>query len=84
MKLREWLEQYRQELVDIKISQVEMQQDLKHHIKRTNLLEDSVTMMREEIAPIKTHVAIVGAIAKSAIIVIGAIASLVAIYKALF
>lgn len=31
--------------------------DLGHHIKRTDLAERSIELLREEIVPVKTHVA---------------------------
>jgi hypothetical protein len=44
------------DIVDIKLNQKENTVDIRYHIKRTDLLEESVEMLRLELRPIKAHV----------------------------
>jgi hypothetical protein len=42
----------------------EVKADLRHHIRRTELNEESLTLLRSEVEPLKTHVAMWGGAGK--------------------
>lgn len=81
MKLRDWLEQHQKEMLDIRVDQAEIKKDIKHHIRRTSLLEENMNYLRKEFNPIKTHIAITSAVTKGLLWVTSVVAGLAAIYK---
>lgn len=46
-------------LNEIKVSQLAMQKDLEYHIKRTNLLEEQVKVINDEIRPMLPQIKLV-------------------------
>ena len=52
------------ELTEIKVHLAEIKVDLKHHIKRTELLEGEVREWRRDMDPVKKHVTVVSGIGK--------------------
>ena len=63
-ELRNDVKELRQEVADVRSTLVRNTSSLEHHIRRTDLLEESLDLMRVELKPISTHVAVVGALAK--------------------
>ena len=53
----------------------EIKSDLRFHIKRTELNEENLELLRKDFAPLKTHVAVVGALVKG----LGVVGTLVGI-----
>lgn len=47
------------ELTEIKVHLAEIKVDLRHHMKRTELLEDEVRAWREDLKPVQRHVNVV-------------------------
>ena len=66
---------------DIRVDQAEIKRDIKHHIQRTNLLEENMQYLRKEFNPIKTHVAITGAVTKGLLWVVSILGGVAAIYN---
>ena len=58
------LDDIHSELVEIKLTQKEIELNLKEHIRRTELAEESIQLIREEFKPIKKHVDTVNTTAK--------------------
>lgn len=58
--LKDWLgpkfDKLEDEVVQIRIIQSSQASDLAHHIKRTNLLEERLEQIAEEIKPVQNHV----------------------------
>lgn len=52
----EFFQKLRDDIADIKTSQKVMERDIAHHIKRTELAEEAIRLVREEIKPVKKHV----------------------------
>lgn len=57
--------------------------DIRHHIKRTDLLETDVRMWRKDIEPIQKHVGFVNGLAKLSIVA-AACATVVGVLVAIF
>lgn len=58
---------------EIKQSQLAMQKDIAHHIYRTDLAEQNITLLRGEVEPIKRHVDMVsGALKLIGMVSVGA------------
>lgn len=55
-KMLDKQEKISEEIHDIKVVLVEQHESLKYHIKRTDLLEESVEKLREEMKPVQSHV----------------------------
>ena len=47
------------DIEQIKVDMAEIKVDLKHHIKRTELLEDEVRAWRNDLKPVQKHVTII-------------------------
>ena len=75
MKLEERVEVIIEKLDEVSRKQSVHSAILKEHVRRTNLLEATTESIREEMQPIKIHVALVGSIAK----VLAVIGTMVAI-----
>jgi hypothetical protein len=52
------------DIAGIKGSQTSMEGDLLTHIKRTELAEEAIELLRQEVKPISTHVAILSVLTK--------------------
>lgn len=74
MKLRDTLQQLIKDIAEIK-------GDLKYHIYRTDLLEAEFNKESERLDDVHDHVVIVRAIFKYGLAALGALATLLAIYK---
>ena len=62
----------------------EIKVSLKYHIKRTNLLEESIELLRKDVKPIERYVTIINGILKLiglSSIIIGAIASFIKVIE---
>lgn len=71
-KIEEKLEKVDEKLSSIDVTLAKQAKDLEHHIYRTELAEQNLDLIRQEMVPVKKHVAIMDATLK----VIGAIASI--------
>lgn len=63
----------------IQVILARQEEHLEHHIKRTDLLEESVEMLRNEIKPIKSHVEFVNKLCKFFTVTVAVAASSVGI-----
>lgn len=71
-KIEEKLDKVEEKLSSIDVTLAKQAKDLEHHIYRTELAEQNLDLIRQEMVPVKKHVAIMDATLK----VIGAIASI--------
>ena len=60
---------------EIKILLAKQEESLRYHIKRTDLAEDNMALLRDELKPIKNHVALVNAVLR----IFGAFAAIVSV-----
>lgn len=84
MKLRDYLDHQHEQMTDIKVAIKGIQKDIGYHVKRTNLLEEKVNLIRKQVKPLETQATIVKTVCKgiaSLIFVAGAAAG---IYKIFF
>jgi archaellum component FlaC len=72
-KIEEKLDKVEEKLSSIDVTLAKQAKDLEHHIYRTDLAENNIELLRNEMQPVKKHVALMDASLK----VIGAIASVV-------
>lgn len=83
-KIEEKLEKVDEKLSNIDVTLTKQAKDIEHHIYRTDLAEQNLDILRQELLPVKKHVALVDASLK----IIGAIASVItfaaALYKVIF
>lgn len=68
-----------QHLSEIKVHLAEIKVDLKHHIKRTELLEKEVGAWRQDLKPIQRHVNVVNGVG-ALLLMAAAVGSAVAAY----
>lgn len=83
-KILEVLHQIQSDVVELKITQQVILKDIEHHIKRTQIAEENIELLRAELKPVQDHVVQVNGIGKflgiSGIILAG-IVSLIEILK---
>jgi predicted protein tyrosine phosphatase len=72
-KIEEKLDKVDEKLSSIDITLVKQAKDLEHHIYRTELAEQNLDLIRQEMVPVKRHIALMDASLK----IIGALASAV-------
>ena len=77
--MSEKLDKIQEDVTDIKISIVEIQKDINYHIMRTDLAEENLNVLKQEVQPIKLHVDRVNFLVKIGIFFGGLAAFLVAI-----
>jgi len=70
-------------ITNIESTLTKQQTILEEHQRRSLANEDAVALMRADLEPIKTHVAVVGAIAKAGTVLIGLAGTVVGVLKAL-
>ena len=71
------------DLTEIKVHLAEIKVDLRHHIRRTEILEGDVRSWRKDILPIQKHVTIVSGVFKlllAATVVATAVAALIPLF----
>ena len=71
-KIEEKLDKVDEKLSSIDVTLAKQAKDLEHHIFRTDLAEANIELLRNELQPVKKHVALVDAGLK----IIGALASI--------
>jgi predicted nucleic acid-binding Zn-ribbon protein len=72
-KIEEKLDRVEEKISSIDVTLAKQAKDLEHHIYRTELAEENLSLIRQEMVPVKKHVALMDASLK----VIGAIASII-------
>jgi len=55
-KLYDKQEKMSEDMSDIKVILGKQEENIAHHIKRTDLLEENIKLLKEEISPVKEHV----------------------------
>lgn len=76
------LKQIQKDIYETKIDIAEIKTDLRHHIKRTELLEGEVRQNRQDLKPVREHVNFIKNLGRLTTWVVG-IGGLVAAYLAL-
>ena len=72
-KIEEKLDKVDEKLSSIDVTLARQAKDLEHHIYRTSLAEENIDLIRQEMVPVKRHIALMDASLK----IIGALASAV-------
>ena len=87
MEFRKWLADRLDRLegtqVEIRGELCEVKVDLANHMRRTELAEEAVSLLRDEVKPISAHVAVASGIFK-AFVALGSVASVVYAVAKLF
>lgn len=83
-KIEEKIDKIDDKISNIDVTLAKQAKDLEHHIYRTDLAEQNIELIRQEMQPVKKHVALVDASLR----IIGALASIATfiagVYKLLF
>lgn len=68
-----------------KLTEVSIRQEeqLRYHIKRTDLLEESVSLLRKQFTPVKKHVDIINGACKIAVCSVGVVGTIIGIIAGL-
>jgi hypothetical protein len=63
-KILKSLDRIESDIVELKITSAKQEENLKEHIRRTEIAEENITLIREEIRPLKDHVIVVNGVLK--------------------
>lgn len=63
-RIFEVLDKICEDLSELKITVAKQEENLKEHIRRTELAEENLQMLRQEIEPLKQHVTVINGILK--------------------
>jgi hypothetical protein len=63
-RIYEVLDKISEDISELKITSAKQEENIKEHIRRTELAEENLTMLRQEIEPLKQHVVAINGILK--------------------
>jgi hypothetical protein len=75
MDIKIIFEEIRRDISEIKTSQKVMERDVAHHIKRTELAEENIKLLRQDLKPVEDHISMMNGSLK----LLGVLSILVAI-----
>lgn len=58
------LERIESDITDLKITSAKQEENIKEHIRRTELAEENLSVLRQEIEPLKQHVIAINGVLK--------------------
>ena len=61
-RIYESLDKIDSELTELRIISAKQEENIKEHIRRTELAEENLTLLRQEIEPLKQHVIVINGI----------------------
>lgn len=63
-RLYELLDKISEDISDLKVTSAKQEENIKEHIRRTELAEENIQMIRSEIQPLKEHVIAINGVLK--------------------
>jgi len=63
-RIYEILDKISEDISELKITSAKQEENIKEHIRRTELAEENLTMLRQEIEPLKQHVVAINGVLK--------------------
>jgi len=63
-RIYELLDKISEDISELKITSAKQEENIKEHIRRTELAEENLTMLRQEIEPLKQHVVAINGVLK--------------------
>lgn len=63
-RIYEVLDKISEDISDLKITSAKQEENIKEHIRRTELAEENLTLLRQEIEPLKQHVVAINSVLK--------------------
>ena len=73
------LDKIQEDILDLKVTSAKQEENLKEHIRRTEIAEENISILRKEVEPIKQHVSTMNGVLRVigfASVVVGTIAGL--------
>lgn len=63
-RLYSTLDKIQEDISELKVTSAKQEENIKEHIRRTELAEENITLLRRELEPVKQHVATMNAVLK--------------------
>jgi len=63
-RIYEVLDKISEDISDLKVTSAKQEENIKEHIRRTEVAEENLTMLRQEIEPLKQHVIAINGVLK--------------------
>ena len=63
-RIYEVLDKISEDISDLKVTSAKQEENIKEHIRRTELAEENLTLLRQEIEPLKQHVVAINSVLK--------------------
>lgn len=82
-ELRSTLNELAADIKQLTATSIKNEEQLRYHIKRTDLLEESVTLLRQQFTPVAKHVALVNSLCKVTVGLLGLLATVITILAGL-
>lgn len=80
-RIYEILDKISEDISELKVTSAKQEENIKEHIRRTELAEENLHMLRQEIEPLKQHVVLVNGVLKGIGVVSVIIGSTVGIFQ---
>lgn len=84
-RIYEVLDKIGEDISELKITAAKQEENLKEHIRRTDIAEENLELIRKEIQPLKEHVIVINGVLKiigAISIIIGSAAGMIRIFEA--
>ena len=83
-RIYEVLDKISDDVSELKVTSAKQEENLKEHIRRTELAEENLEILRTEIQPLKEHVIVINGILKivgAVSVIVGSIAGMIRIFE---
>jgi hypothetical protein len=83
-RIYEVLDKISDDVSELKVTSAKQEENLKEHIRRTEIAEENLELIREEIQPLKEHVIVINGVLKivgAVSVIVGSIAGIIRMFE---
>jgi len=82
-RIYEVLDKISEDISDLKVTAAKQEENIKEHIRRTEIAEENLDLIRKEIEPLKEHVIVINGFLKivgAISVIVGSVAGMIRIF----
>ena len=82
-RIYEVLDKISEDISDLKVTSAKQEENIKEHIRRTEIAEENLDLIRKEIEPLKEHVIVINGFLKivgAISVIVGSVAGMIRIF----
>jgi hypothetical protein len=82
-RIYEVLDKISEDISDLKVTTAKQEENIKEHIRRTEIAEENLDLIRKEIEPLKEHVIVINGFLKivgAISVIVGSVAGMIRIF----